>query len=330
MLHPTSFQSSRFTNAPIPNMRLLTFQTDGRLTLTKDLQDGIPPYAILSHTWGRDEDEVTFQEVSQGQGLEKAGYRKIEFCGKQALVDGYTHFWVDSCCIDKSNNAELSEALNSMFRWYQKAQKCYVYLTDVSKEKDDKHDDMVRPAWQRAFNESRWFKRGWTLQELVAPSVVEFYSAEWQRLGDKESRLQQLYEITGIPITALQGIPLSDFSASELISWSAGRRTKRGEDMAYCLLGMLHVFLSPIYGEGEEHALLRLREEVAKRRGLNQAGMSPYPSIMLPFPRDAHFVERDALLDWMNAKCANPGSRTALVGLGGIGYVPKCIPHVDC
>jgi hypothetical protein len=147
-------------------MRLLTFQTAGPLVLTKDFIDDIPQYVILSHTWGKDEEEVTFQEILQGQGTEKPGYRKIEFCGKQAVVDGYTHFWVDSCCIDKSNNAELSEALNSMFRWYQNAEKCYVHLADVLTEKDDNNSNVARSAWEGAFEKSRWFTRGWTLQEL--------------------------------------------------------------------------------------------------------------------------------------------------------------------
>jgi len=311
-------------------MRLLTFQRNGRLALTIDLLDNVPPYAILSHTWGKDEEEVTFQEISLGQGTDKPGYRKIEFCGNQAVGDGYMHFWVDSCCIDKSNNAELSEALNSMFRWYQNAERCYVHLADVSKGKSN-DGNMAQLTWKEAFEKSRWFTRGWTLQELVAPSVVEFYSAEWQRLGDKQSLTQQLYEITGIPMRALQGTPLSEFPADELMSWSVGRQTKRGEDMAYCLLGMLNVYLSPIYGEGKEHALLRLKEEVAKRRrrdgggkmganlGSNEARIAPHPSAVLPFGRDSDFVERGEVLNEIDRKCAQPGSRTALVGLGGIG-----------
>ncbi|KAH8201674.1 hypothetical protein TruAng_004195 [Truncatella angustata] len=319
-------------------MHLLTFQSDGGLTLTKDLLNDIPPYAILSHTWGKDEEEVTFQDISHGQGTDKLGYRKIEFCGKQAVADGYTHFWVDSCCIDKSNNAELSEALNSMFRWYQNAERCYVHLADVLKEKDD-DGNTARSAWKGAFEKSRWFTRGWTLQELIAPSVVEFYSAEWQRLGDKESLVQQLYEITGVPIRALQGSPLLEFPVDELMSWSVGRQTKRGEDMAYCLLGMLNVYLSPIYGEGKQHALVRLGEEVAKRRsrdrggkaggstGSSQTEKAPHPSALLPFGRDSDFVKRGEVLNGIHRKCVKPGSRTALVGLGGIGKSQLAIEY---
>ncbi|KAH8680629.1 hypothetical protein BX600DRAFT_490989 [Xylariales sp. PMI_506] len=321
-------------------MRLLTFQNDGQLVLTRDLLEELPPYAILSHTWGQDKDEVTFQEVSQSQGSTKTGYRKIEFCGKQAAADGYTHFWVDSCCIDKSNNAELSEALNSMFRWYQNAARCYVYLADVSIiSRDEGGLNLARSSWISAFKKSRWFTRGWTLQELVAPSNVQFFSAEWQQLGDKESLVQDLYEITGISVGALQGTPLSEISADVLMSWSAGRQTKRGEDMAYCLLGMFNVYLPPIYGEGKEHALLRLKEEIAKRRsgtgisytgavsGSNQTVTSPRPSVVIPFGRDTDFVERGAIFDEIYRRCAEPGSRIALVGLGGIGKSQLAIEY---
>src|ERR1700760_1117571 len=146
-------------------MRLLKRAENGELTLTKDLIHNIPPYAILSHTWGGDEEEVVFEDFVEGSRLSssaqsKAGYRKIQFCGEQATRDGYQHFWVDTCCINKSNHSELSEAIISMFRWYRNSAKCYVYLADVS-TKDWR--------WKPAFRKSRWFSRGWTLQELIAP-----------------------------------------------------------------------------------------------------------------------------------------------------------------
>jgi hypothetical protein len=112
-------------------MRLLQRQSDGSFRLTKAFVDAIPPYAILSHTWGDDDQEVTFQDMTEGTGRHKDGYCKIEFCGAQAAVDGLDHFWVDTCCIDKANNTELQEAIDSMFRWYQNSAKCYVYLPDV-------------------------------------------------------------------------------------------------------------------------------------------------------------------------------------------------------
>jgi hypothetical protein len=113
-------------------MRLLRCGSYGELNLTKDFVDDTPSYAILSHTWGADEDEVTFYDLENGPGTSKAEYAKLQFCGKQAEKDGLKYFWVDTCCINKANHAELSEAIASMFRWYCDAQHCYVYLSDVS------------------------------------------------------------------------------------------------------------------------------------------------------------------------------------------------------
>jgi hypothetical protein len=237
-------------------MRLLELNSHGEFSLTKYLIDNIPPYAILSHTWGEDDEEVTFQDLTQGVGESKAGYRKIQFCGKQAAKDGLQHIWIDTCCIDKSNSSELSEALNSMFRWYYEAARCYVYLSDVSARGSE---------WESAFRESRWFTRGWTLQELIAPRSVEFFSGEGERLGDKNSLDQQVREITGIPVDALQGRPLSSFSVEMRISWAKKRETKREEDKAYSLMGIFGVHMSPIYGEGEDEAFERLHGKIKKR-----------------------------------------------------------------
>ncbi|KIM95395.1 hypothetical protein OIDMADRAFT_134334, partial [Oidiodendron maius Zn] len=127
----------------------------------------------------------------------KAGWRKIQFCVKQAAADGLEYFWVDTCCIDKSDPAELSKAINSMFRWYRNVKKCYVYLADVSS------------MWDVAFWSSKWFNRGWTLQELIVPVIVEFFSQEHKLLGDKKSLETLIHEITQIPIQALRGNLLS-------------------------------------------------------------------------------------------------------------------------
>jgi len=115
-------------------MRLLKYGDDGKLSITADLanEDTIPPYAILSHTWGADAMEVTFQDLTNGTGKDKDGYKKIRFCQEQARQDGLEYFWIDTCCIDKSNMGELSQAIQSMFRWYRNAARCYVYLSDVS------------------------------------------------------------------------------------------------------------------------------------------------------------------------------------------------------
>ncbi|KAN0102161.1 hypothetical protein V8E51_012671 [Hyaloscypha variabilis] len=247
-------------------MRLLERNDGGELILTKDLgDDDTPRYAILSHTWGADTEEVTFKDMMEGTGKSKAGYDKIRFCGEQASVDGLQYFWVDTCCIDKSNNTELAEAINSMFRWYREAVKCYVYLSDVSTANYVENSQSSGFIWESAFRKSRWFTRGWTLQELIAPVSVEFFSREGRRLGDRKSLAQQVCEITGITFNALQGSPLSHFSISTRISWAENRETKRKEDKAYSLMGLFDIHMPLIYGEGREEAFIRLREEIDKR-----------------------------------------------------------------
>ena len=107
----------------------------------------------------REDDEVTFRDVIDGTGSSKSGLKKLLFCGNQAKADNLHYFWMDTCCIDKSNEKELTTAMNSMFRWYQNAVKCYVFLSDVSLHTQD--DQAHRDS---AFRNSRWFTRGWTLQ----------------------------------------------------------------------------------------------------------------------------------------------------------------------
>jgi hypothetical protein len=175
-------------------MRLLQLLPNGDFRLTKKLlNDAIPSYAILSHRWKDDSQEVTFEDMAEGTGQGKAGYEKIKFCGEQAAKDGLQYFWVDSCCIKKSSDAELSESLNSMFRWYQRAEKCYVYLSDGPTRKRDGRDGNIQDIWEQAFRESNWFTRGWTLQELLAPSLVEFFSPEKDLLGSKQSLEKQIF-----------------------------------------------------------------------------------------------------------------------------------------
>jgi hypothetical protein len=245
-------------------MRLLELKNHGEFSLTKDLIGNILPYAILSHTWGADTEEVSFKDLMDGAGKSKPGYDKIRFCGEQARRDGLQYFWVDTCCIDKSNNTELSEAINSMFRWYRNAAKCYVYLRDVSRPASDANDKSSQLPWEPALRKSRWFTRGWTLQELIAPTSVEFFSKDGERLGDKRSLERHIHEITGIPIRALQGSPLSNFSITERMSWTKKRETTREEDNAYSLLGIFDIHIPLIYGEGREHAFKRLRKEIQK------------------------------------------------------------------
>jgi hypothetical protein len=245
-------------------MRLLHFDQRGGLCLTRDLSEEellSRPYAILSHTWGADEEEVSFADLTQGLGNTKVGYEKLVFCGKQAAHDGLHYFWVDTCCIDKSSSAELSKAITSMFCWYGGAVKCYVYLRDVSTRSFESTNAFAQ-SWEPAFRHSRWFKRGWTLQELLAPRSVEFFDFHGARLGDKESLEQVLHEVTQIPPRALRNAPLDEFSVEERMSWAEQRMTKHGEDKAYSLLGLFGVSMALIYGEGKDKAFARLQKEI--------------------------------------------------------------------
>jgi hypothetical protein len=245
-------------------MRLLELRSSGECSLTRDLIDNIPPYAVLSHTWGRDNEEVTFHDITQGVGKSKTGYGKIRFFEEQAARDGIRYVWVDTCCIDKANNTELSEAINSMFRWYHEAVKCYVYLSDVSTDSLDEINQSSLLSWEPAFQRSRWFTRGWTLQELIAPSLVEFFSKEGEILGNKRSLERHIHKITGIPVKALRGRSLLEFSITERMLWAEKRETTRKEDKAYSLLGIFGVYMPLIYGEGRDSAFNRLWEAVDK------------------------------------------------------------------
>lgn len=273
-------------------MRLLN--TDS-LTLEFFPSD-IPKFAILSHRW--EEEEVLYDDIRNGvTDKVKAlkGYSKVQQSCKLARQQGYGYIWIDTCCIDKASSAELSESINSMFTWYRNAAVCYAYLSDI------------RPRvyqWQSPpqFTSSQWFTRGWTLQELVAPSTVIFYNSKWQPIGTKEDLCDKIQERTGVPSAVLvcvepligdcascnggrmgfirigedvrqcshyisQGRSLSDVlqscSIAQRMSWAARRNTTRIEDAAYCLLGIFGVNMPLLYGEGMR-AFLRLQEEIIK------------------------------------------------------------------
>jgi len=233
-------------------MRLLKAEGNGTFSLVNFQGNERPPYAILSHTWGADGEEYTYEDLSNSTGQEKVGYKKLGFCTSQAAKDNLHYFWIDSCCIDKSSSAELSEAINSMFKWYRKASKCYVYLSDVSST-SSAQDSIT-------FSGSRWFTRGWTLQELLAPQSVQFFTKEGDLIGDKYSRAEEISQTTNIPIDALQDPDLSRFSVEKRIGWAEKRETTREEDQVYSLLGICEVYMAPIYGEGEDHARQRMKK----------------------------------------------------------------------
>lgn len=216
-------------------MRLLNVKT---LKLEEFMGDSteMPPYTILSHTWG--DEEVSFQDLTSGSGPSLKGYQKLLGCCSKSAKEGFEYTWIDTCCIDKTSSAELSESINSMFAWYQNSHVCYAYLSDVKLLEKD-----------LLFSKSRWFERGWTLQELLAPLEVVFLDQSWSEIGTKVTLLDKISDITGIVPEALKEAlcPLDDphdcsrFSIAQKMSWASARQTTRSEDVAYCLMGLFGV-----------------------------------------------------------------------------------------
>lgn len=262
-------------------MRLFHIDGPGRLSLAHFYEGNIPPYAILSHTWGPDDDEVSFEDMKsysslQWVGLTKPGYKKLQFCARQAAFDGLKYFWIDTCCINKLSDQELSESINSMFRWYQRATRCYVFLSDFVME-----GSKLELEQFEMFRRSRWFTRGWTLQELLAAKQADFFDANDVHLGDKFTLGGWISNTTGIPVDALRGKCLQSFSVEERLSWAKHRQTKRPEDAAYSLLGIFDVSMPLIYGEGRKKAYHRLLTEIesfGQTRELSQKYSQYLPS----------------------------------------------------
>ncbi|KAF5366032.1 hypothetical protein D9758_006731 [Tetrapyrgos nigripes] len=225
----------------------------------------IPLYAILSHVWG--DQEMSFQDFEALQSnstprkrkkqLENTkGYRKIWNACQLAQSHSFEYVWVDTCCINKESSAELSEAINSMYKYYHGSQVCYVYLLDVKRTVDPRSDQ------EKSLRRSRWFTRGWTLQELLAPTGLVFLDEEWVDMGTKCSLQDVVTAVTGIPYQALIQNDFRTFSTATKMSWAASRVTTREEDLAYCLMGVFGVNMPTLYGEGGPNAFLRLQREI--------------------------------------------------------------------
>lgn len=237
-------------------MRLLNTSTG---TLEEFFEKPRPKYAILSHRWQAD--ECSFQDFVERRHQDSSGYEKIQsFCKfVRASQPSHQWVWIDTCCIDKRNSAELTEAINSMYEWYQEATVCFVYLVDLpNKGQASMKDRHV------AFEKSDWFRRGWTLQELLAPSDVIFCDREWNVYGSRIRLATRIAQATGIDKAFLDGTYApQEASVAMRMSWASSRSTTKTEDIAYCLLGIFGVSMPPIYGE-KERAFARLQHEIIK------------------------------------------------------------------
>jgi hypothetical protein len=215
-------------------MRFLNTTLQFEEVADSDLTPDQNQYAILSHRWGRDEDEVTYEDIASARDVShKKGYVKIsEFCSLASRSD-YRYAWADTCCINKGNSSELAEAINSMYMWYKQSALCIVYLEDVPR---------------KPFEKSEWFDRGWTLQELIAPKAVSFIDHHWTPIGTKLELLDTLSERARIPKDILNNeAEPSTYSVAQRMSWASQRVTKRLEDRAYSLLGLFGVNMPMIY-----------------------------------------------------------------------------------
>jgi hypothetical protein len=218
-------------------------------------------YIVLSHTWG--DGEVTFQELDQPASRSKAGFAKIENTCNLARKQGFEWAWVDTCCIDKTSSAELSEAINSMFAWYRDSRVCFVYLADLEPILAGTNDSDRASLLVKHLPQCRWFTRGWTLQELIASRNVEFYDQKWNFVGRKSELEGLLSRITNIDTSVLRDSSrLRAVPVARRMSWASTRQTTRKEDLAYCLLGIFDINMPLLYGEGEK-AFLRLQEAIA-------------------------------------------------------------------
>ena len=251
------------------------------LKLEEFFGEKAPSYAIISHTWG--ETEATFTEWRKSKKIKRElskhrpGYLKIiDACQfvKSKLCD-VRYLWIDTACIDKRSSADLSEAINSMFAWYKNSAICLVYMADVNLplEWDWVHPSQAgKPSTsfflpniiRQPFLSSRWFTRGWTLQELLAPKKLWYISKNWKIIGSHDEMIHYTSEASDIPADVLRGeTPLNQITVAQKMAWAARRQTTRTEDQAYCLMGIFNVSMPLIYGEGSK-AFLRLQEAIIK------------------------------------------------------------------
>ncbi|KAH7119651.1 heterokaryon incompatibility protein-domain-containing protein [Dendryphion nanum] len=232
-----------------------------------------PSYAILSHTWN--ENELIFEDLYTDDFTNLPGFSKVKQSCEQALRDGHSHIWIDTCCIDKRSSSELSEAINSMFQWYGEALECFAFLQDVYDYSDIEEfkwcpenyiltSTQLQKLKNSQFAKSRYWTRGWTLPEVIAPNSVVFYDHNFQRIGSRDELRRVVSVITGINENMFwEHVKLEEFSIATRMSWASNRETTRLEDMAYSLLGIFGIHMPMLYGEGKQ-AFVRLQEEIIK------------------------------------------------------------------
>lgn len=226
---------------------------------TQEFSPGkIPSYVILSHRW--EDDEISYKDLTEPirDPSTLKGWTKLSSFCSLMRQDGWEWVWMDTCCIDKSSSAELSEAINSMYQWYRQAEFCIAYLADISIAKDEMGNKRKR------FWKSEWFKRGWTLQELLASREVVFYDRSWNAIGTRTRLEAYVSRATHIGVYHLSK-PLYASVAAKM-SWASNRQTSRPEDIAYSLLGLFDVNMPLLYGEGELKAFQRLQYEIVRSR----------------------------------------------------------------
>jgi hypothetical protein len=222
-----------------------------------------PPYVAISHRWGKEEDEVSFQDIlqlaTQPSVKNKPGFAKILGAVTQAKKHTLDYIWIDTCCIDKTNNVELQEAINSMWTWYQECDRCFVYMNDVP-------SDQPPDAADSHFSRSQWFTRGWTLPELLAPGKITFFGEDWEKIGKKANRniMKRIILITGIPEEVLSDGETTSFSVATRMTWASRRATTKKEDKAYSLMGIFDITMPIIYG-GRENMFVMFQKEIMKR-----------------------------------------------------------------
>jgi len=253
-------------NIPIRLIRLSDMTFAGRSDVKEHFQGQVSmvfndpsrlvKYAILSHRWMEGK-EITYEMMKSGRQLTRSpGYKKLrKFCEKAGAY-GVEFAWSDTCCIDKNSSTEIDESIRSMFRWYRNSYICIIHLAQ---------SDTIQ-----SMTGDEWMKRGWTLQELLAPRRIKLFNKQWMPMtGDRNDKSPEDTEVmvalgnaTGIHPEYLREFDPGPFKVDERMTWAAERKTTRVEDVAYSLMGIFNVSMQIAYGEGGDRAFCRLIEAI--------------------------------------------------------------------